>query len=301
MGNLGSGENLTVQTAADRLPSGLTNIEQINRDALTCQNPRVPVILGFCEELRLAVLWRPRCKLWSCPVCAQINTAMWAFIAASGVDYFMALGQTPSFWTITSHERLTAARTFQVFPSAWAKLSTRMRRAYPGMEYFCVPEPHADGRLHMHGLASVEIEERWLKDNARACGLGYQVDAQPVQKASAVSHYVTKYLLKQLGENRLPRNFRRVRTSRGWPRPESAPADFRWRWVVLTTRDSEEIEAEALRRDGYRVILGDHRTTWAQVEAYRPLAALNIGIQNLDKLRDSVYAEASVRESGRQA
>lgn len=285
-----NGTNDLVQGAAARLPPGLTIVEQINRPIATCDNPRVPVVLGMNHETRVAVIWRPRCKLWSCEACAQINAACWSIIAQTGVEAFLAEGRSPCFFTITSHERLSAAATMRVWPRAWAKLSTRLRRKIPGIQYLMVPEKHEDGRLHVHGVASDGIPERWLKDNARECGLGYQAATGEIENPRRVASYVTKYLVKQLESTDWPKHFRRVRTSRGWPKPEPVTDTGSWHWVVLTSQDSEEIEAEVLRREGYLVIVGDHRTAWARLKAQQPLHMLNFAMQGLDKTLNFDYA-----------
>jgi len=187
-----------------------------------CPNQSVPILRAIDMPHGVVVFFRPRCKLWSCSVCGPINASRWAWRADSGVRQFKCAGRV-EFITLTSHERLVAGASLAVLPDAWKKLQERLRRAAKG-EYLIVPEVHKDGRVHLHGLFTHGLPKRWYKDNARACGMGYQVDVQEIRTLGGVSAYVTKYLTKSIIEPQFAKGFRRVRTTRGWPKlPEQPP------------------------------------------------------------------------------
>lgn len=141
-----------------------------------------------------------------------------------------------AFCTVTAHEKVrTPGKTYKTLQSALSKLFKRMRRAnaYSDMPYVRVYEPHADGRLHVHMIihwtsaigASDERNERWLKDNMRACGGGYIADYQTIEPAYdpdrdngrftqsvlQVASYVLKYMSKGVQETVKAEGYPRMR------------------------------------------------------------------------------------------
>lgn len=96
-----------------------------------------------------------------------------------------------------------------------------------------IPEKHEDGRMHVHALWNAGVSKRWLKDNARKRGLGYQAEVKRVSNSGSASKYVTKYVGKNLGID-VPAHFRRVRVSKNWvdiPKPDNAMVVLRWEHV----------------------------------------------------------------------
>jgi hypothetical protein len=210
-----------------------------------CPAPRRAVLVGWDNENKRSFVYMPGCKRWSCPVCGERNRKQWTARIYSGVVFYRDQGTGDwTFCTLTSHEKLkTFEQTWAVWPKAWGKLSTRMRRAFPGIRYALVPEQHNDGRVHTHFLASYPINTRWLKDHARASGLGYQAEGKPVTQPGLAAYYVAKYLSKTLTAAKWPKNTRRIRTSRGWPQlPENGLyGEYHpvWQKVALGRKVSE--------------------------------------------------------------
>jgi len=69
-------------------------------------------------------------------------------------------------------------------------------------------------------IIAADFTKRWLKDNARSCGFGYQCDVSVFDNDDAIKFavwYTTKYLSKSLEITQWPKHFRRIRTSRNWP------------------------------------------------------------------------------------
>lgn len=114
-----------------------------------------------------------------------------------------------------------------------------------------VPEKHKNGRMHVHALWNAGVKQKWLKDNARKRGLGYECKVIPVDHSGHAQRYIVKYVGKSLG-NTCPAHFRRVRVSAGWvdiPAPETALNGLRWEYVgtngaMLTVY--EECEAKGI-------------------------------------------------------
>jgi len=159
----------------------------------------------------------------------------WAMRAEIGASQLMRAGDKIDFVTITSHEKLpTFAATEKVWrESAWPNLYAVLKRKKPTLEYMIVPEKHDDGRMHVHALWNADVTKRWLKDNARKRGLGYECDVSHLRDSGRAAQYTAKYLGKSLDANDIP-HFRRVRTSQGWPdipNPQNALVDLRWEHI----------------------------------------------------------------------
>lgn len=183
----------------------------------TCPTPG-PVMMSLSKEQEKGRIWRPPCKRWSCPVCGQKNASDWGYVAMYGTQKYIDQDVRMAFVTVTSHERLDAQRAIEVWPVAWKKLYSRIKRKFGAGEYIMVTEKTKRGVLHVHAVVTWEIDKRWLKDNARACGLGYQAAVLPIEWAAGAAAYVAKYLTKN--NVMWPKGWRRVRLSHGWPKPD---------------------------------------------------------------------------------
>jgi hypothetical protein len=230
-----------------------------------CETPNRPYLVGENREQRRAVLFRPACGLWSCPVCAQANKARWTVRAYNGSKELIAAGREVDFLTLTSHEKLSPESTRRVFAHAWDQLNKRIRREVPGFAYLLVPEQHKDGRLHAHLIETSHLSKRWYKDNARECGLGYEVDIDGIRSPEGAAWYVAKYVGKGLESTAWPRGFRRVRTSRNWPPMPILPPLIGWTWRALGRKESlDETYSRYEQSDFHIVILGSN-SAWEYV------------------------------------
>jgi len=151
-----------------------------------------------------------------------------------GARDILARGEALDFVTITSHERLKDFNaTERVWRSAWNALYNAVKRRTPRFQYMIVPERHKSGRMHVHALWNADVTKRWLKDNARRRGLGYECDVTSVDHSGRAQKYVVKYVGKGLGDS-VPSHFRRVRVSRGWmdvPKPQTPYDALRWEYI----------------------------------------------------------------------
>lgn len=172
---------------------------------------------------------RPDCKLWSCAPCAARRAQVWRHYAHFGGDALLAQGLELSFVTLTSHEVVRSVTAgVAVWRKAWPKLSARWRRQAPGAQYVYVGEHKQASNFHVHMITSARIETRWYKDNARACGLGYEADVEPILTGIECGGYMTKYLAKAIAILHWPPYWRRVNTSRNWPRPDKSETPYEW-------------------------------------------------------------------------
>lgn len=191
------------------------------------------LLVGWDEVSRRALVTRADCDRWSCPECAERMRGRWILRAQIGVRQYIGAGQHVDFITITSHEKLPDfASTERVWAKAWPVLYAALKRRSSKFQFFIVPEKHKDGRMHVHALWTADVTQKWIKDNARKRGLGYQAKRKPVVSAGAAVRYMAKYLGKSLGDD-IPPRFRRVRVSQGWPKipvPVTATAALRWEY-----------------------------------------------------------------------
>lgn len=223
------------------------------------------MLIGWDFDSRRALVTRGDCDSWSCPECARRMAESWVLRAQIGVRQFLSIGLTVDFVTITSHEKLhTFAQTENVWREAWPVLYAALKRKNQALQYFIVPEKHKDGRMHVHALWTAGVSQKWLKDNARRRGLGYQAKIKRVSDVHAAARYVTKYIGKSLGDD-VPPKFRRVRVSQAWPvipAPVTENMGLKWEY----TRDEAVLEAIFIDARDKGIALVD-MTTGAYLDA----------------------------------
>jgi len=197
-----------------------------------CKN--AGLLAGWDEVARRVLITRADCDSWTCTECRQRMSERWKLRAQIGVRQYVGAGLHVDFITITSHEKLPDfAATAAVWRMAWPVLYSALKRRQNQLAFFIVPEKHKDGRMHVHGLWTAGVSQKWLKDNGRRRGLGYQAKVKPVIDANAAARYVGKYIGKSLGDA-VPKHFRRVRISQGWPDiplPVTPNAALRWEYI----------------------------------------------------------------------
>jgi len=244
-------------------PQGLDSLVEQVVAVEKCSNPHVPMMQAINHTTKAALYYHPRCKLWSCPQCAETNKSLWTWRAEHGArNLYNAPDGVLSFITVTSHEALSPDGTLAVLPSAWNKLRCRLNRAAPGTQYFMVPEPHKDGRVHLHAIVSCDLPKKWWKDSARSCGFGYQNDVQEVVSVGGVVGYVSKYMGKMLQFTNFQKGFRRVRKSQQWPAlpPLAQNEDWTIRQLPVDYALNEAMKFQNMR--GYSAALTDSKTAW---------------------------------------
>lgn len=233
---------------------GLTFLEQLHATAeQLCSNPSVPWLTGVNHLSREAFLLRGSCGMWSCPECGARNGKRWLARILQHLNANKRMNWY--FVTLTAHERWRGKiPSRENIKNGWKKLYNRIRRRYGLIQYVKVWEPHSDGSWHLHAIWNRKIGKRWLKDNARACGMGYQVHSVQAKNPGQVAGYCAKYLLKSLeAADVYERGMRRIEVSRDWTKLEDLTDDH-LSWVVSQTRIGQDRTAAQLRHQGIRII-----------------------------------------------
>lgn len=237
---------------------GLSFIEHLNACSENeCPYTKHVYVFGWNHEVKKCFVFRPNCNQWSCEVCSLKNARKWIARVINGVN---ELGGDWWFLTLTAHAKMRGTElSLKNLRDGFSKLNARMRRKYGTRHYVKVWEMHKDKTLHLHLLVNGEVDARWLKDSAVACGLGYQVDSRPVDNAGQVAGYIAKYTLKNAAHlDDMPKNLRRIQTSLKFPKlPDRSRFSDDWQWSRHETTEGVFKSAQALLNRGYEI----HDTT----------------------------------------
>lgn len=224
-------------------------------DFLTCETPNRPYLLGTHRTTGDMILYRPDCKMWECPHCANVKAKVWSSRVRIAVN--MDKQADWHFVTITIDEKSGILdRQIEIFRSAWDRLSKRLRRAVGrDLTYVQIPELSPEKhRLHAHMIADWDFQRdtsalrkrtnrltgqtewywysKFLHDHLKPSGLGYIYDIQPLESVDQAASYCSKYIGKGLSE-RFPSGFRRVRTSQNFPDVPKTDAETLYEWEVI--------------------------------------------------------------------
>ena len=213
------------------------------------------LLIGWDEVTRRVLVTRADCDSWGCAECAERMRGQWILRAQIGVRQYIGAGQHVDFITITSHEKLPDfASTERVWSQAWPVLYAALKRRSAKFQFFIVPEKHKDGRMHVHALWTANVTQKWLKDNSRKRGMGHQCKRSPVTDAIMAVRYVGKYVGKSLGED-VPKRFRRVRVSQGWPKvPSPVTPTIALKWEYCGTNGALEMVYQEAKSKHYAMI-----------------------------------------------
>lgn len=238
--------------------SGLSFIEQLQKiGSFECPKATRPFLIGVNDDERLCILTRPACKCWACKPCAARNARRWIARIINHCNH----ADTENGWfmfTVTAHEKWRGVRSVTNLRQGWKKLYNRMRYEFGVSQYAKVWEMHEDSSFHLHGLIDAVIAERWLKDNSRECGMGYQTDIHPVDNAGQVAGYIAKYFLKSEGNvsdtRPFPKNLRRIEVSRNWTPLPDLKGDMVFTWLINQTRDGQLRTAWGYKENNYQIL-----------------------------------------------
>lgn len=208
-----------------------------------CKNFNAILVAEDTDSNRTLVT-RTRCKMWSCPYCAQQNRRVWR---ARIIAHINAIGGEWCWFTLTAHgKKRGKIKSLENLRLAWDTLMKRMKRKYKFQHYVRVYEQHQDGSYHCHAIANFHFHDlrwryskgerttqysRWLAATAKDMRLGYYTHAANIDSTmhgGYVSSYVTKYMTKlspefdaQLGR------VRHIQTSQGWA-AKAPSGDLDW-------------------------------------------------------------------------
>jgi hypothetical protein len=208
---------------------GLTFIEQLTALQVNCEAVGVPFMYRLDEETRQIEFGKGRCGMWTCEQCAIHNAKKWIARIIDGVN------KLPSddwyFATVTAHKWHRGEKSLVNLRANWHKLRKRMARLIKPLFYVRVWEHHKDGSYHLHIITNACVTTRWLKDNAVACGMGYQAKIDKTINAGQAAGYVAKYMLKQSENMTLhtyPPKAHRIETSNNWVAWHKKESDWRY-------------------------------------------------------------------------
>ena len=238
--------------------SGLSFIEQLQKMCeIECEKQNRPYLTGKNHTAGLAVLMRPPCKCWGCAGCCYRNARRWIARIINGCNK-MDTANGWQMFTLTAHEKWRKAASVKNLRQGWKKLYNRMRYEFGISSYVKVWEMHEDTTFHLHGLIDSVVSERWLKDNSRECGMGYEVEIHPVDNAGQVAGYIAKYFLKSEANvsevTPFPKNLRRIEVSRNWLKLPKLGAEMEFDWIMDKTRHAQNWRAEGLKLNGFQVL-----------------------------------------------
>ena len=248
--------------------SGLNFIEQLQMSSqMECGSEKRPYLVGVSEETRQAFLIRPTCKMWSCPACAARKARRWT---ARIINHINHSDSAWYFATITAHENWHSPRgSLKNIRQGWKRLYNRMRYSFGTNDYAKVWERHKSGAYHLHALIDdrddirwIEdyppiyghIYPRWLKDNARECGMGYQTKLKRVHNAGQVAGYIAKYMLKSEEVGGYAPGLRRIEVSRTWSKLDRLTPENGLLWHVQETREGQILRAGKYHSRGFEII-----------------------------------------------
>lgn len=244
---------------------GLSIYRTIRRDAI-CSAPNRPTLRAVNSTSKQVIFFQPACGSWLCPACARKNSRKAILRALHGYEVLSGQGHRIDFLTITSHPKLDPSGSYSVLAKAWDVLRKRIKRAAQHHDYFLVPEQHKDGRWHAHAITDAILVERWWKDNAAECGLGYMSDVSEVQSIGSVGGYVAKYTGKMLQNSNFPKGARRLRLSHTWPELPPMIEPEGWQFSTLPRTKSLQDEIDVLTASGHTVVMADDVSSWHWID-----------------------------------
>ena len=174
---------------------------------------------------------RVNCKCWDCRHCGPRKAKHYRYsiaraAEAHGLYRFVTLTLDPKIACMDRWgEELSPVRYIK---ACWARLRTAMRKRFgQAPKYISVMEfQKSTGMPHLHVIIDRYIEQAWLKRAWMEAGGGEHVDIRGVSMR-AVSHYLTKYLTKELLCS-APKRSRRVTVSRGITLNEKPEKTHTW-------------------------------------------------------------------------
>lgn len=173
------------------------------------------------------------CRSWKCPKCAERKAWHWRFLIPKG---------EPTRWmTLSCNAKAfpTPASALLAFKKAFPVLVRRIRQRATEFEYCAVYERHKNGYPHLHvAFRGTFIPQRWLSQQWRQLANSPIVDIRAIPNQRALTHYLTKYLVKNAlhTATEFP-GLRIITVSRGFFPPVielTLPGPYEgWTWVYL--------------------------------------------------------------------
>ena len=235
---------------------GLTLLEHLRADVQKkCERigNNAPLLLGIDRTNKTAIYVQANCKMWDCAGCGARKASQWVARVIQGLKHY---GGQWFFMTLTAHRYKRGAKdSLHNLRQGWSRLYDRLRRTYGAFLYIKVFEQHKDKSLHLHLLTDLRMPYRTtrkkdkksgkvrdsyscraLKNMCASVGIGYMADYQPLNSVGLSAWYVTKYLLKSVGNSDFPKGVRRIQANIGFPKLPDLRGDNAIDWVYIKSR-----------------------------------------------------------------
>lgn len=204
--------------------------------------PKVKALFQKHEQYPAFRLTPIRCKTWSCPVCAKINTYQ--------IIQRIAAGNPTHFLTVTARpDPSRSPHAYYAFlRSKLARLISWLKRKKVIRRYVIVTELTRAGIPHFHIAYSGayfpqdQISERWQRLSGSRI-----VWIERIKNPRHCAKYLAKYLAKSLASPSWIK--RRIQFSRSYSPSKDTP--FRSPWITLHMRYHPSVIHERLTAFGY--------------------------------------------------
>lgn len=233
---------------------GLTYIEQLTViSRKQCPKDDVPFFYQSDDKEKVVLFQKGTCKMWACESCGARNAKRWIARIIKGCNTH---ADDWYFCTMTADENWRGKNSsLKNLRRNWPKLRKRLARLAKkhGVELFYVRvwEAHKDGSFHMHLVTNFPVTTKWLKDNAKTCGMGYQARSEKAKNPGQVAGYISKYMVKSLpNATEYPKGARRIEVSANWVRWKEKESD----WEVCLSLGEAAMKRDGFKSKGYRVI-----------------------------------------------
>ena len=206
-------EGSALISAEGVVPSPLLDTIQNNGDS-----PRDPYRLSRCGKLSLrglppdtptlAKFVGVTCKCWNCPRCGprkanRYRKAIGQLAEAHRLNILLTLTLDP--------KKLNGEDSTRYINRLFRHFRTYLKRKlHRAPKYIRILEHQKNGNAHLHILLNGYIPQEWISNAWASLGGGQIVDIRRVTMRS-VSHYLSKYLTKQMLLS-APKRSRRVTT-----------------------------------------------------------------------------------------
>ena len=170
-----------------------------------------------------------RCKCWTCPTCAPRKANRYR----KAIGELAEAHRLNKLLTLTlSTEKLNGEDSTRYINRIFCNLRIYLKRKLGrSPKYIRILEYQKNSNAHLHILLGDYVPQEWLSEAWSSLGGGHIVDIRRVTM-HRVSHYLSKYLTKQMIIN-APKRTRRVTTSRGLTLNPKIASELSWSLVSV--------------------------------------------------------------------
>jgi len=261
-------ENFSLDNVSENLRADIEfELEQSHAiQSAKCEN-NAPFIF-FVDNTDRARVVQGCCNNWLCERCGQIRARHEYGRMVQGAKDLAEQGHKLYFWTLTCRGREmpleTAMSGYYAWTSklldaarqkckreggfwAYAAVTERQKRLHPHshiISTYCPSDAIETVHTTDTGQEITLLASEWFTKQNHRAGLGPQHVIRPVYNPTGVAVYLAKYFFKTSMSTEWPRNWRRVRYSRSWPKLPEQETEIAW--PLLKMADWQRMEALGL-------------------------------------------------------